>query len=81
MCVCVPFYGIGPKSEKRLYRNVSFSPKMCMYANWIISKVHINCAVNSVFSESVVLSPNVSLWKHSNNNLFFAISCFSEVNQ
>ncbi len=49
---------------------------MCMYANWIISKVHINCAVNSVFSESVVLSPNVSLTKYINNNLFFAISCF-----
>ncbi len=62
-----PFYRIGPKSELE---------KICMYANCIIFKVHIssNCAVNShiVFSESFgifVLSPNLSLPKHSNNNL------------
>ncbi len=49
---------------------------MCMYANLIITKVHIssNCAVNShiVFSGSFgifALSPNGSLPKHSNNNL------------
>ncbi len=48
----------------------------CMYANCIISKVNMssNCAVNShnVFSESFglfVLAPNLSLPKHSNNNL------------
>ncbi len=63
------------QSWKRLEKSVFFQ-NICMYANCIISKVHVssNCAVNShiVFSESFgifVLSPNLSLPKHSNNNL------------
>ncbi len=71
-----PFYRIDPKSEFETWKKVYFSPKNCMHANCIISKVHIssNCAVNShiVFSESFgifVLSPNLSLPKHSNKNL------------
>ncbi len=46
---------VQSQSWKFLEKKKVFSPKICMYANCIISKVHIssNCAVNShiVFSE------------------------------
>ncbi len=63
---------VQTKPEMEMY----FPKKYCMYANYIICKVHISssCAVNShiIFSESVgifALSPNLSLLKHSNHNL------------
>ncbi len=66
------FHRTGPKSR---VANVFFQ-RICVYANSIIPKVSIssNCAVNShiLLSERFgifVLSPNVSLSKHSNNNL------------
>ncbi len=64
-----PFYRTAPKSElETSWKKCVFSQEICMYANCVISKVHINCAV---FSESFgifVLSPNLSLYQNSNNN-------------